>query len=205
VGNQTFKKEIEMKKLIFAVALIGVLIGSTLGGIALSDGGGVPNYGSSHLLLLAEIKEDTSDILDFGLNFLNTEKLVQGIDGKVEYIQDDITNIKTAQGNMTVMETLSGNATVYDKESISFVYPEVRHVSLTMNAVGIEEGDFAQVEMDFYVDEGLIAQGHMDPLEYSGYIETYEFNTDRWRLYIENNTGKEVVIFYYATITYPYL
>lgn len=53
-----------MRKLVIVVCLIGLLIGSTLGGLALADKGGDPNYGSSPLDQMETIRADVEEILN---------------------------------------------------------------------------------------------------------------------------------------------
>jgi hypothetical protein len=68
-----------MKKLAVAVCLVGLLAGSTLGGLALADKGGDPNYGSSTL----------AD--------------VEGIPGKIDSLDQNDLSILEGIGNLTDM------------------------------------------------------------------------------------------------------
>jgi len=87
-----------MKKLIFAVALIVVLIGSTLGGLALADKGGDPNYGSSPLGEIDEISEKLDNLDLDGLEVLEgigniTDRLDNPAFG-LEEIKAEVANIE---------------------------------------------------------------------------------------------------------------
>ena len=53
-----------MRKLAIAVCLIGLLVGSTLGGMALADKGGDPNYGSSQFVSLDDLEQGMDTLLD---------------------------------------------------------------------------------------------------------------------------------------------
>lgn len=93
-----------MKKLLFAVALIGVLIGSTLGGIALADKPEGVNP-------IDNINQNVSDIKDevthpnYGLEEIKTE--VAAIEGNItdpifglEAIEDEVDSIQSGVGQI---------------------------------------------------------------------------------------------------------
>ncbi len=91
-----------MKKLAIIVCLIGLLIGSTLGGLALADKGGDPNYGSSPLGEIEEIS-DKIDNLD-----QNGSELLEGIGNVTERLdnpdwglQEIKSEVASIEGNIT--------------------------------------------------------------------------------------------------------
>ena len=95
-----------MKKLLMSVALIGVLAGSTLGGLALADKGGDPDYGSSPLGEIEEVSEKI-DNLD-----QNDLAIIEGLGNITDRLDDPEwglreikREVRNIEGNVTDQET----------------------------------------------------------------------------------------------------
>jgi len=100
-----------MRKIAFAVCLIGLLIGSTLGGLALADKGGDPDYGSSPLGEIEEISDKIGNITDmldnpeWGLAEIKRE--IASIEGNVTSIFGNVTELKADIAKMVAPIELS--------------------------------------------------------------------------------------------------
>jgi hypothetical protein len=99
------------------------------------------------------------------------------------------------------MKTLSGNLTVLSEGGrIEENYSGVRHVSLTLFILGIDHiNDYGGLQVYFGDSFGPDLDGYSNEVVY----RTYEFDAERWAIYVYNEGGDPVDIRYHATITYP--
>jgi hypothetical protein len=226
-------KEVDMgKKLVFAVALVGVLVGSTLGGLALADGGGSPNYGSS-LLSDMRVMLDKVGFIEEEIRDLNIEEVKENLRvilGNVSTfeapefreqltrIAGQVHDIDRQIGNIT-METMSNNVEVgvNQGQTKSFVicgdsYPDVRHVYITIGAMQEIPPGYEVEDLDIY-GYVHITPDCSYPLERydinpsGGGMVTYEFNASEWeiRAYMDAYADHAALysVQYAVTITYP--
>jgi hypothetical protein len=170
-----------MKKLVFAVALVGVLIGSVLGGIALAD----KPAAVKPLDTLGDVDQQTLDILEALGNV--TDRLDDPAFG-LEELKAEVAALEAAVAGLPRMESFSGNETVYIQEGDQYtticfpdpdvVYPSIRNVHLT---ISINEGliyDDGYVYVAYRLSQG---DWHSIDLEDSGNYEL-EFDTTEWSI-----------------------
>jgi len=104
--------------------------------------------------------------------------------------------------NEICIETLSGNddASNEMKYIIEETYTEIRHVSLTLCARGIDKNnDFVDISM-LLSDSTPYSLAQVN----DNGCKTYEFNTNNWSLAISDSGKSPVMVDYYATVTYPH-
>jgi hypothetical protein len=99
--------------------------------------------------------------------------------------------MKTVSGNLTIKVLASG--------SIEENYPGVRHVSLTVLALGLDHFEDRVYLQVAFTDNFA---PNLDIFSQNGF-RTYEFDTDRWEISATNWGGADMDIWYNATITYP--
>ena len=99
------------------------------------------------------------------------------------------------------METLSGHgeASTEMKDIVTEIYPEVRHVSLTLYARGLDRGNDV-IHVVILLSDGTLRPLHL--VKTNGF-RTYEFDTNNWGLAIRDSGGSPISADYYATVTYP--
>ncbi len=98
------------------------------------------------------------------------------------------------------MKTLSGDALITDEIKaviLDETYSGVRHVSLTLSANGLESSDYIEIYLE--VGFGPDSIGHITD---NGFY-TYEFDTDNWKLELNDYGAFPLIVYYWATITYP--
>jgi len=114
-----------------------------------------------------------------------------------------------------VTESGSGTFLVYgvgDTEEIEFIYPEVRHVSLTI--AYYSEENSAQGELfagpywgdnlrSPYVWHTIFNEPTSDDTPDQIPSETVEFDTDRWKIELKSFSNPEKYALYRYTVTYP--
>lgn len=113
--------------------------------------------------------------------------------------------------------TESGSGTFFisglgDSEEIEFIYPEVRHVSLTIAYYSEESNASGELFAGPYWDDNLrsayVWQTHFneptsDDTPDQIPFETVEFDTDRWKIEFKSFSFPEKYALYRYTVTYP--
>ena len=136
---------------------------------------------------IGDIQGDMEFVTSYGDSIENTDETVKVIDTKVKDIVasvdgikndtleiiDTVTTMNTTLGNVTMMETLTGDAIVsnkYEEDIFSVGYSGIRHVSLTMNVLGLDQTnprDDVSIGMLFDIHPGALdvvtrmVYGHM--------------------------------------------
>jgi len=195
-----------MKKVLFTIVIIAILVGTALITMA-------PAPPSVVNLSTLNAKLDTLtasvgtidgkvDLLDTNVDTLNTA---------VSSIQGNVSAIETKLGNVTKMETVygsyevllfSGTVTVYEVQ-----YDKPRHVSLTLQWDGLVVPTTEAIAVGAFVTgtpswpEGIVYICRPDYAAHG--IETVEFNADHWFINVVNDHVWNDYIYYAATVTYP--
>jgi len=173
--------------------IVVVMLAAGVTGIAATQPSTVPPYVAA---LGAKI-----DMLNGKVGLIGADVLA--IKGDVASLTADVSSIEAelSDGNITRMMVLSGGKTLARSEywlPIDEVYPEVRHVSLTLACGPFETGD--EVQLCYSVGETYMCEELMP----TGDRATYEFNTDKWELgaqeYLSGTTFLHLS--YAATVTY---
>lgn len=106
------------------------------------------------------------------------------------------------------MDTFSGNVTVSNELSptpLSFVYPNARHVSITVGYSGLDEaGDTVRLGFLMLPMGGWAVWRDMaGPSTMTADWHTSEFDADNWSLEVSDMGGDPLQVYYRVTVTYP--
>lgn len=119
------------------------------------------------------VSEETSEILfDWGGSYWGSPLRMQTDEGTI---------------------TISNNSTYTNAD-----YPQVRHVSLSLLALGLVAPDIVEIFVE--MPNGILAG--VDNFQVGGF-HTYEFDSDNFFIVISDTDGSPVTVSYYVTTTYP--
>jgi len=170
-----------MRKLVIVVCLIGLLIGSTLGGLALADKGGDPNYGSSPLDQMETIRADVEEILNrisCTLQTVLTGYSLHGGGGLITWtFRSTLTNIGAYPFYGVDVEYL-----VVDYDGNEFLIGQAYYPSILYPGASIDIEDILEVEAIPCSRAIRVNAIGMDPWERSIGYPGCPLATDLWFL-----------------------
>ncbi len=167
-----------MRKLIFVVALVGVLIGSTLGGIALA---GKPEA-VTPLDTLGEINQKTSTILEgvgnitdkledpaYGLEEIKTEiasieTTVSDINTDISTMGSDVGSIESKVGNISDEITSTEHGLAEIKTEVAGIETAVNGISTDVSTIGSDVDSILDA-LQFDLEPLLTAMGSVVRME----------------------------------------
>jgi len=164
-----------MKKLVLTVTLVALLAAAVFGGQAIASSKSND----------VTVSEETSEVLfDWGGSYWGSPVRTQ-----------------TFEGCFFATDYPDGYTGNFLRES----YPEIRHVSVTIVAYNFDNAgndiatlymmDCANTYYGIDLDINWASPGHN--------METFEFNTDNWTIWLNTTIGSTAHYSYAVTVTYP--
>jgi hypothetical protein len=168
-----------VRKLAVTICLIGLLIGSTLGGLALADKGGDPNYGSSPLGEIGEISGKIDNLDENGSAVLEgIGNITDRLDNPQWGLAEIKSEIQAIEGNMTDQDTdlaaikAEVESIRNDLDELLYTMPcTTGELDLYIGVVGRE---------DIPIEDQWSVQGWLETLDY----DVYNIDLD---LFIDGN------------------
>jgi outer membrane murein-binding lipoprotein Lpp len=187
-----------MKKVIFTIGIIAILVGVSFAGIA---GCSSQPSVSSETMMKAVNQIDTK-VTGLQGSVAALDKNVTTLKGSVGELDKNVTTL--AQGNTTMMQTISGiveGALPPSKKIIERSYDGIRHFHVScakylddpVEVVGwIQRGDGSwEVVHDNYIESGTVVNF------------TDEFDASKISITVMNRTSTSGRVVYAITMTYP--
>ena len=201
-----------MKKVLFTIGMIAILVGAAFAGMAASSSQPQVPWNSLEQeigALSTQVTALNAKVTSIEGNLTTVKNVVNNIAGAITPIGAVVQEIRN---NLPKMETYSGNVTVeytgqgYSVVALDVPYDQVRHVSLSLDFIYIDQLAPTQgLSVQVYVGDATTPiglWGYVPTLMDSANNVTLDFSTNHWQIVALNEEASPFVIYYSATVTY---